>query len=136
MLLVSHDRYLVNGLASQIWEAQPESTQMTVFKGNYSQLRADQNAKNQTVQETAPQKPGILERTAPPSPRAKKVNQRKLRELEETISILEDELAAVAEKLEHPLDAFEPVAELGKKYVDVQAALDAKWEEWHALFQD
>ena len=42
VLLVSHDRYLVDGVATQIWEVQPDKKTMRVFKGSYSELRAVQ----------------------------------------------------------------------------------------------
>jgi ATP-binding cassette subfamily F protein 3 len=39
ILLVSHDRYLVDALATQIWEINPDESQMTVFDGTYSQMK-------------------------------------------------------------------------------------------------
>ena len=136
VLLVSHDRYLVDGLATQIWEAQPGSTALTVFRGNYSLLRAEQAAKSQPEGQAASSRDSSPKKPAAAQMDGKKISQRKLRELEEAISGLEDRLAEMAQKLENPLEAFEPIAELGRQYVDIQAALDAKWEEWHALFQD
>src|SRR5512141_2256488 len=41
ILLVSHDRYLVDALATQIWEIDPEESHLTVFKGTYSQMKED-----------------------------------------------------------------------------------------------
>lgn len=35
IVLVSHDRYLVNQLATQIWAIEPEEAQLTVFEGSY-----------------------------------------------------------------------------------------------------
>ena len=39
ILLVTHDRYLVDALATQIWEIDPDESHLTVFNGTYSQLR-------------------------------------------------------------------------------------------------
>ncbi|HET9914112.1 MAG TPA: ABC-F family ATP-binding cassette domain-containing protein, partial [Anaerolineales bacterium] len=41
ILLVSHDRYLVDALATQIWEINPDESQMTVFKGTYSLMKEE-----------------------------------------------------------------------------------------------
>src|SRR5574342_1107029 len=41
ILLVSHDRYLVDALATQIWEIDPEESHLEVFKGTYSQLKEE-----------------------------------------------------------------------------------------------
>ena len=39
ILLVTHDRYLVDALATQIWEVNPDENQMTAFNGTYSQMK-------------------------------------------------------------------------------------------------
>ena len=39
ILLVTHDRYLIDALATQIWEVNPDKSELTVFKGTYSQLK-------------------------------------------------------------------------------------------------
>jgi uncharacterized protein YhaN len=59
-----------------------------------------------------------------------------LRELEEQIDQLEQQLTEVSGKLEHPLDVSESVADLGQQYVDIQNALEEKWQEWNDLFLD
>ncbi len=50
ILLVSHDRYLIDALATQIWEIDPAQTFLQIFEGDYSQYRAHQNAE-QTASE-------------------------------------------------------------------------------------
>ena len=45
VLLVSHDRYLVDAVATQVWEMQPGQKTLNPFKGNYSQLKTEQLAK-------------------------------------------------------------------------------------------
>ena len=41
ILLVTHDRYLVDALATQIWEIDPEGSHLAVFRGTYSQLKEE-----------------------------------------------------------------------------------------------
>ncbi|GIV62730.1 MAG: ABC transporter [Bellilinea sp.] len=39
ILLVSHDRYLIDALATQIWEVLPQERTLRVFEGSYSQYK-------------------------------------------------------------------------------------------------
>ncbi len=38
IILVSHDRYLVDALATQIWQIDPQAGRLEIFEGRYSQL--------------------------------------------------------------------------------------------------
>ncbi len=135
VLLVSHDRYLVDAVATQIWQVEPEKTGMLVFSGNYSQLRENLEQK----QDTGGRKKSSAKaaKTSSVQPTKKKgINPKVLRDLEGNISQLEEQLKEVAAKLEHPLDVNESVADLGRQYLEIQNALDEKWQEWNDLFLD
>ena len=41
ILLVTHDRYLIDALGTQIWEIEPDESQLTIFEGTYSQRREE-----------------------------------------------------------------------------------------------
>ncbi|NJN79006.1 MAG: ABC-F family ATP-binding cassette domain-containing protein, partial [Anaerolineales bacterium] len=45
ILLITHDRYLVDAVASQIWEIDTEEEHLIAFKGTYSELRAEREQK-------------------------------------------------------------------------------------------
>jgi ATP-binding cassette subfamily F protein 3 len=135
ILLVSHDRFLVDGVATQVWHVRPEEKDLIVFNGNYSDLRAELDAKK-SAQQTKKMEKDAQKKGEQEAGKSKRINPRVLRELEAAISELEDAIALVAKKLEHPLDISESIEDLGKKYVRLQADLDAKWQEWHALFED
>jgi len=135
ILLVSHDRFLVDGIATQVWHVRPEDKDLMVFKGNYSALRAELDARN-AAQQTQKQEKNEKHTNEQSTGKSKRINPRVLRKLEAAISGLENQIAIVSKKLEHPLEASESVEELGKEYVRLQAALDARWQEWHALFED
>jgi ATPase subunit of ABC transporter with duplicated ATPase domains len=38
-LLVTHDRYLVDVVATQIWEIDTDESHLIIFKGTYSQMK-------------------------------------------------------------------------------------------------
>jgi ATP-binding cassette subfamily F protein 3 len=135
VLLVSHDRYLVDAVATQIWEVLPGEKTLRTFEGNYSQMRAEQReqenrAKGKSLGNKA-EKP-----EAQHQEKKKSINPRTLRDLEAKISHLEEELEVVSNKLENPLDAVESISDLGEQYNTLKKALDEKWIEWESLFQD
>jgi ATP-binding cassette subfamily F protein 3 len=135
VLLVSHDRYLVDAVATQVWEAQPEEKTMVTFRGNYSQLKAEQLARisNGTTNVRSRKKAG---KTDKPDATNKRLNPRVLRELEARISDLEDQIKEVSQKLENPLKATESISSLGRHYVDLKKELDSCWIAWEKLFSD
>ncbi len=54
ILLVSHDRYLIDALGTQIWEIDPDHQYLHVFKGTYSEYRlAQETARLAAEQERA-----------------------------------------------------------------------------------
>jgi len=135
ILLVSHDRYLADAFSTQIWEVALQDKTLRIFKGNYSQWKAAQEAVEIQHRES---KNSILSKK-PPQHREKShphVSQLCLRELETKISEIEAQLEIVSRKLEKPLEATESVAELGKEYMCLKGELDARWEEWDELFRD
>ncbi len=135
VLLVSHDRYLVDAVATQVWEMQPGQKTLNPFKGNYSQLKTEQLAKiSRDVLNDHPKKKAAKALKSGAS--SKRLNPRVLRELEAHISDLEDQIREVSQKLEKPLNATESVAELGRLYVDLKKELDSSWEAWEKIFSD
>ncbi len=136
ILLVSHDRYLIDALATQIWEL--SASQLTVFDGGYQELLQARNRR--LPQETA--KNG----GAPPSYRGKgparyaekkyglspfQVAQRTA-ELETTISTLETSLSEISHQLDAASQASDAgkVRALGEEYARKQTELEAALEEW------
>jgi len=135
VLLVSHDRYLVDAVATQVWEAQPEEKTLATFRGNYSQLKAEQLARSSisTTSAHPKKKTGKADKAGDST---RRLNPRVLRELEAHISELEDQIKEVSQKLEKPLNATESVSELGRRYVDLKKELDSSWLAWEKLFSD
>jgi len=135
ILLVTHDRFLVDEIATQVWEVLPDEKNIHIFKGNYSELRAEQaekraaaDVKNDVKKKTHAGRQG--------KKKSKRINKKQLRDLEATINNLEEALLEAGKKLEKPIEASESIAELGERYVSLQTELDQKWEEWKALFED
>jgi len=135
ILLVSHDRYLIDALGTQIWEIKPGQAMLQTFEGTYTQYSEWQE--RMAAEQVARAAGGVdapARRTRPngPSPEEKK-RQKQLREVEERISGLETELAELSRKLENPPADVGKVHQLGKEYARVQAELDQLMEEWAEL---
>jgi ATP-binding cassette subfamily F protein 3 len=134
ILLVSHDRYLIDALGSQIWEILPGQAMLQVFAGTYTEYKeyqaqcAEQSEKIDLTHAVAPRK----SRPARLSPEEKKRRSR-LKEVEERIAYLENELGSLSRKLETPPADLAKVQKLGRAYAGFQDELDRLMAEWEGL---
>jgi len=139
ILLVSHDRYLVDALATQIWEINPDESQMIVFNGTYSQMKAEREkeAARLTTQQAEKIDSRNLTVEARKSQNAKMKEERRklaqLQELENTIAELEAKLANLSLQLESPFVKPAEAAKLGTEYERVQKEMDMKLGEWEKM---
>lgn len=135
ILLVSHDRYLIDRLATQVWELRDEY--MHVFEGGYSAYVEARAAAVETQKQEAAQ--ARAAQRAQPGDRQSRNEARKreraLAEMEEEIHRLEQQL----EQLEHDLAAashaqeLDRIQELGDAYRRTQTKLEQLMETWTDL---
>jgi len=130
ILIVSHDRYLINTLATQVWAI--EDGELRVYDGNYSDYE-EQKSKEQEArgkkQERRDKKRGV--RSQRQEARGKKQGAG-AEELEEEIAALEARLAALGEELvAASMDQdIESLRELGGEYQRVNAELQRLLAQW------
>lgn len=142
ILLVTHDRYLIDALATQIWEIDPRQTRLDVFEGTYSQ-RWEERQRLSEIRSSSgialPSAAGRGKPTSSPSGQAAeslKAERRRiarLQELENKIAALEQDLAALGAQLEHPPSDLARVAQLGRDYARTQQILNELLAEWESL---
>jgi ATP-binding cassette subfamily F protein 3 len=125
LVLVTHDRYLVDALATHVWAI--EDNRIHVYEGNYSEFvvaRAAARAKAEAKVETA--RPAPTARSRPD--KNEKLRQKRAAELEEAINHLEVRLR----ELSHQLEAARPddVARLGTEYTQAEAQMQKLINEW------
>ena len=125
LLLVTHDRYLVNALATHVWAI--EDNRITVYEGNYSEFvvaRAAAKAKAEAKVET----PKIAPPARPKPDKHEKLRQKRAADLEMAINRLEARLR----ELSHQLEAAKPddVARLGTEYTQTEAQMQTLINEW------
>ncbi|GIL14825.1 MAG: ABC transporter [Chloroflexota bacterium] len=138
ILLVSHDRYLVAALATQIWAAEPGA--LTVFEGGYAEYVTARSRGEEEAQalKTAAEKSRT---NGEPSASAKKHGlnpyqlEKRVAELEARIHDLESRLAALTEAITRASTEGDAarVSDLGGQYTQAEADLRAAMDEWSAL---
>ncbi|MGD9140487.1 MAG: ABC-F family ATP-binding cassette domain-containing protein [bacterium] len=141
VILVSHDRYLIDALATQVWEIDPGTALLEVFQGRYSAYRGRQEDEAREAVESGEKKEPPSKREEYRRARAAKnrelARQRRrksrLAELEEAIAGVEKKLADLTAVLaDPPADRME-VARLGDEYKCAQTDLEVLMDEWERL---
>ena len=139
ILLVSHDRYLIDALATQIWEIDPDESHLSVFNGTYSQMKEERRKEDERVaiqQMTTPdsRNPNIeVKRARSKETKEERRRVAQLQELENTIAELESKMAALSSQLESPFVKPEEVRKIGTEYERLQKEMDAKLGEWEKM---
>jgi len=133
ILLVSHDRYLIDALGTQIWEIDPDETSLRIFLGTYSEYRLQKEAEKAALEtQSKPHKADARIRID----RSTTIDRRRLKqsqEIETQIASLENRLAELTHLLENPPADLGKVQRLGAEYVQVQEQINALVEEWEKL---
>jgi len=132
VICVSHDRYFINRIASQVWQI--KDCRLEQFVGNYDNF-LEQTRKNPAVE----QKPAV-NKTAEAKKRANdraereriKAQRAKKAELERKIAMLEQEIAGLEELFASPDIYYDTELLLTKqsRYKEAQAELDEAYEQW------
>jgi ATP-binding cassette subfamily F protein 3 len=139
ILLVTHDRYLVDALATQIWEINPDESQMMTFNGTYSQMKEEREKEVAKLSAQQFEKIEIRNSNieARRSQNAKTKEERRkvaqLQQLENSIADLEAKLANLTAQLESPFVKPAEAAKLGTEYERLQRAMDEKLNEWEQM---
>jgi len=139
ILLVSHDRYLIDALATQIWEVEPAKKSLRVFDGTYSEYKAFLQAETQSaVNQKAAAQSGKAEsnRMRNSSSSAERKRRERIKVVEGEISALEEKIALVSSRLEHPPAEPAEVLRLGQDYQHLHAVLELRLKEWTDLSEE
>ena len=134
ILLVSHDRYLIDALATQLWDIDQDAHSLRIFKGTYTEYHSQQEAEQlAAVAETEIMQPDPKPWSEPPSGLTDHHRKVRLEEIETRIAYLERDLAGISMQLEDPPEDAEKVQHLGEDYVEIQNEINALLDEWEQL---
>ena len=154
VLLVSHDRYLVNEVAGRIWAV--ENGHVTDYKGNYDfylEERDKNRAREGADAPAAPRKEEkkaakpALEQTAPEAAKTEKKTEKKpyspaeaqkllpqvelkIREYEALQKVLSDRIADPANQQD-----LETSTRLAEEYAEQEKILDGLMDKWEKLME-
>ncbi|MBN1265889.1 MAG: ABC-F family ATP-binding cassette domain-containing protein [Anaerolineales bacterium] len=127
ILLVSHDRYLVDALATQVWVVGESNGQMEVYLDGYQEYLEARSRKEEERQ-------GKKVKTKSASrEKSKGRNKQELKVLEEDIEALERKLALLSSKLEEFSQDHTLVRKHGERYAEIQHQLELKMKAWETL---
>ena len=134
IILVSHDRYLIDAVGTQIWEVMPDNHTLSVYSGTYSQYKeykkqlSSMEIKSDDKQDRT-KKSDEPVRKKPAGGSVWKLN--KMRdELEAAISALEKEVADLSDKMNSSSLSYEEMTSAGVLYNKKQQELDDLFEKW------
>jgi ATP-binding cassette subfamily F protein 3 len=137
ILLVSHDRYLIDALATQIWEVVPSESALQVFEGTYSEYKAARLAEaarkasgRQPSKPVAPERRPRLNPAGGLSKMEQKRRHQRILALEAEITRLEKELEGITHQLENPSSDLAHIQRLGQEYTRLHELLEERMEEW------
>jgi ATP-binding cassette subfamily F protein 3 len=136
MMLVSHDRYLIDALGTQIWEIQTDQAALNIFIGTYSQYRVFSDQKPAEVPDAGKSDHKVRtaqKRSSNFSLKLERRRRARLEEVEGLIMSLEAQEFVLAQKLENPPTDPAKVQKLGQDYVRVQDELNELLNEWEEL---
>jgi ATP-binding cassette subfamily F protein 3 len=126
IVFVSHDRFLVQSIASQIWQVDPEEKRLDVFRGGYQEYLASRVKPIQRKEK---------KRTSTPS-KAKSTSARiTIEEVEQQITFLEREMASIAGRLGNVEGDYQEAQLLSEQYAALEVQLESQMALWSELAQ-
>jgi ATP-binding cassette subfamily F protein 3 len=136
-VLVSHDRYLIDALATQLWLIDAHDRSLEIYQGTYSAYRGYKEAQQVEIVEDSTDTGKISVGQKPrPGKRSKFEEKRHLARItaaESRIAELELRLVELGKQLESPPADPAEVQRLSEEYAHHEGALGKALEEWEEL---
>jgi ATP-binding cassette subfamily F protein 3 len=139
LLLVSHDRYLIAALATQIWSldrSDEGQTRLTLFRGTYDAwiedkleaVRKREQQQKEQAQKVKTQSRGV-DTGAQAIKKIERERQNKLTQTEQRISMLEVKLNTLNQQIQQAGADYARVRDLSLEYQQTETALAEAWQE-------
>jgi ATP-binding cassette subfamily F protein 3 len=140
ILLVTHDRYLVDRLATQLWMIKAKERTLDVFRGTWAEYveardREEQRPEARLSKDKRSEEQRQTRRDVQRARRREEALQQQVADLETEIHRLEGEMKALEEEISTASTAQQAmrVAELGTIYANLEAQLREQWDDWAEL---
>ncbi len=135
IITVSHDRYFLDKIATEILHFENESA--TYHNGSYSDYYALRHRKQVQLQQERVNQRSNARPDKPRPPAKPRERRRPVHEIEKEIELLEAEMAELSEKLANPAPDWGPeqYEEIGNRQGVISAELEPLYAEWEASQQ-
>jgi ATP-binding cassette subfamily F protein 3 len=131
ILLVSHDRYLIDGLATQIWEVLPAQRTLVQFNGTYSEYKVyKQLVTVQPSNSVIPVNVIKPQKLTGLSKGEKAKIEKRIARIETQVAALEQEMKTLENALANPPADPGKVQQMGSKYNSLQTKIEDLMQEW------
>ena len=138
ILLVSHDRYLVDRLASQIWNL--EDGRLYVHKGSYQQFIIERDQEREQTKEAAAEARAAAKAQTQSNGNGLSKNEQRKREealvqVEDAIAAAETQLALLGERIQAATQAesFDKIQSLSVEYGTMESHLEQLMAQWEKM---
>ena len=140
IVLVTHDRYLVDRLASQLWLIDPTQQALEVFPGSWAEYvearsREVQQSEARQAREKWSKDQRQVRREEKRARREYEARQQEAAQLETEIHRLEEQLKALQDEIAAATEAQQAmrIHELGTIYGELEGQLQEQMERWAGL---
>jgi len=140
ILLVTHDRYLVDRLATQLWIVDSEKRALTVFRGRWAEYveareREEDAAQARQAKAKWSEEQRQTRREEQRARREEEARQQRVAELEAEINHLEAQLEALHDEIAAAAEAQQAMRlhELGVLYAEIESRLHQQMDLWAEL---
>jgi ATP-binding cassette subfamily F protein 3 len=140
IVLVTHDRYLVDRLATQLWIIEPQEGALEVFPGTWGEYteardREEQAPMARPLKDKWSDEQRLARREEQRARRAEESRQQRVAELEIEIHSLEEQLRGLEAEIAAASRAQEAmrIHELGMIYDELEAQLQERLDRWAEL---
>lgn len=135
IILVSHDRFLIDALATQIWEIKPDENKLEIFEGTYSEYKGIVSE----IPSKKKEKP-ITNRISPQKQIKPSLSKFEKKRLEKQIHYLEDRVIAIetkmdriSVKIQNSSSDHEKIRDLGEEYAYLESEHGVVMKDWEKI---
>lgn len=132
LLLVSHDRYLVDKLTDQLFILEGNGD-IRIYNGNYSSYRNEQELIKAKEKEVKTEVVTPVAKSEPAKPKLSYKEQKELEGLENEITAIENKIKELTDQLNNPNANHQELIDLAKTIEEQNSLLEDKSYRWITL---
>jgi len=132
LMLVSHDRYLIDKLTEQLFIFD-ETSHVRIFNGNYTDYRLEEEEKKAEIKSAPPAPKEEVKKEVKTSRKLSFKEEKEFSDLEATIAKTEEHLKILTEKLNSGISDHQELTTLSEEIEELQSELEIQTLRWMEL---